>query len=237
MLPALPMLSSPRISRPGFAQILRRYAAPLPAAEVAQAYMHFEAWRIDPCVALAFGYKEHSLRWAGVAGRTKGWGNIISAALTCVRDSRSTGSDGRFARYATYADGAYDFAAYLRCRFLDRGITDLETLIAAYAPKGDGDNDPAAYAATVRRMVGLWQDQEPAPADPWAAWGDACPLPAEQRSYAIPQAWLRREAGGTSLGAAISDELHDPAAGLAVRVFQRGVIVWYADSNQTRIYE
>jgi hypothetical protein len=188
---------------------------------------------IDPAVGLAFFRHESSFGTAGVAARTKGWGNIVVAALACVgAASRRTGQDGRFAAYATWADGAHDWAAYMRCRYLERGMATVESIIPIYAPSSDG-NKPSAYIAAVRADVARWvaQGDPPAPPDPWAAWGLAYPLPETQREYGIPSAWL---ADGGRLGAALSDEIPTPWG--AARIFEDGAIVWDKTTKRTRIY-
>lgn len=234
MTDSLSPFSSPRISRAQFARVMRACNSPAAAQTEADAcYAAIADAGVDPAIALGFALKEHSLAWLGVSARTRGWGNVTTAALVGnVARVRSIGADGRFAMYASYTDGAADWAEYLYYRYHQRGIVDLAAVIAIYAPSSDG-NDPAGYAATIRRLVPMWIAQDPEPIrapDPWAAWGDAHPLPPAQRGYAIPQAWL---ADG-QLGAAESDEI--PAPWGAVRLFARGAVLWQQPTNTTKVY-
>lgn len=81
-------------------------------------------------------------------------------------------------------------------------------------------------------QLALWANRiaaQLAPVDPWAAWGTAYALPAAERGHGIPQAWL---ADG-QLGAACSEEIAIPLG--AVRLFMRGAVIWYRDTNTTKV--
>jgi len=227
-LPApLPILSSPRISAAQFAAILT--AANSPAARENgedTLYRICLDFRVDPAIALAFFLHESSLGTKSVARATKNWGNLRKSQGRATHVGPIVGSEGKgnFAWYATWADGLRDFLTLLRSAIYEgAGLKTVEAVIPKYAPSSD-NNKPAQYIAAVRRAVATWQAAK-APADPWAAWGDAYPLPVEQRGFAIPAYWLPRAA---QFGAATSDEF---TAGLspqrvALRVFERGWLLW-----------
>lgn len=82
--------------------------------------------------------------------------------------------------------------------------------------------DPAAFP-----WADFLNDLYPAP-DHWHLWGDAYPLPVEQRTYAIPEMW---HANAPWLGAATGPEVY-PDARTAFRAFAGGWIVY--DSKDDR---
>lgn len=211
-------LSSPRISPDRFTRIL--FDAPSPAAsEAAQCYAALIGFGVDPAIGLAFFQHESTFGRMGIASRTKNWGNLR-------KGGRATDEIRGFAAYSSWVDSAADWAQLIAQVYVrQRGLTTVRQALPVYAPSSDG-NVPERYADAVIRSVLRWQ----AESDPWAAWGDAYPLPAEQRGFAIPAMW--RKVGG--LGAAASDEI--PLDGGAMRVFVHGVIVWRAADDRATVY-
>lgn len=111
------------------------------------------------------------------------------------------------------------------CRRLIGRWTIPRNRVAAHrwvaVPRGR-KGDPSNWSDADMRawIAGLY----PA-ADPWAAWGAAFPLPAEQRTFGIPQAWL----ANAWLGAATSDEQR--IDGGVLRSFANGWILYSLRSN------
>lgn len=87
---------------------------------------------------------------------------------------------------------------------------------------------------TLRTWVALLYQPPPelAPTpDPWAAWGDAYPLPESQRGWGIPQLWREN----TWLGSATSYEVF-PDENTSIRTFRSGYIVYEKLANQAKVY-
>lgn len=64
------------------------------------------------------------------------------------------GSDGAFARFAT-AEQGMQAADRLLQSYARRGLVTPLSIISRWAPRGDGDNNPEEYAATVSRAMGI----------------------------------------------------------------------------------
>lgn len=62
---------------------------------------------------------------------------------------------GQFQRYATPQEGIKAADDNLLAYQTKHGIDTIEGVINRWAPKGDGNNDPQAYAATVAKAVGV----------------------------------------------------------------------------------
>jgi hypothetical protein len=205
MAPDLALLSPPRIARPAFAAVLT--AAHSPAALYADAcYAAIVAQGIDPAVGLAMFRHESGYGCAGVATKTRNWGNLRKSM------GRAHHVAEGWAWYSSWPDGAADWAALMRA-YVGRGLTTVRAAIPVYAD---------AVIVAVQR----WQAQ----AEPWAAWGAQYPLPEEQRGFAIPSRWAQ----DGDLGAATSDEI--PTAQGAARLFDRGAICWARGSDATKVF-
>lgn len=87
-----------------------------------------------------------------------------------------------------------------------------------------------AFVAQVDNLIK--RAAPPPPPDPWAAWGTAYPLPAEQRNWAIPQLW-RENAGW--LGPATSYEIY-PDPNTSIRTFRAGFIVYEKLADAAKVY-
>jgi len=79
-------------------------------------------------------------------------GNIEDSAFARSQPGY-TGSDGRFATYAT-PEAGQNAASNLLVSYSNRGINTVNGIINRWAPKSDG-NDTASYAATVARSIGV----------------------------------------------------------------------------------
>jgi hypothetical protein len=64
------------------------------------------------------------------------------------------GADGRFGQFKSMNDGI-NAADKLLQSYAERGLNTPQSIIARWAPAGDGDNNPSAYAATVARNLGV----------------------------------------------------------------------------------
>jgi hypothetical protein len=69
-----------------------------------------------------------------------------------------TGSDGQFATFATPAAGLAAADKNLVSYAKNHNINTIQGVIDRWAPKGDGANDPKAYAATVAADLGVAPD-------------------------------------------------------------------------------
>lgn len=101
-----------------------------------------------------------------------------------------TGSDGRFARFETPQQGV-EAADRLLQSYAARGLTTPIAIVSRWAPAGDGNNNPTAYANAVAQKMGVRADQPINMADPgvrqqlisaMAEMENGRPLPAMQPS-------------------------------------------------------
>ena len=67
------------------------------------------------------------------------------------------GANGRFAKFDTAEHGTAALDANL-ASYASQGVTTLNQLTAKWAPKGDGANDPVAYAKTLSQATGIDPD-------------------------------------------------------------------------------
>lgn len=129
----LQSMGSPAANEPGFAKAL---------------YDMGIEHHIDPAVALGFFYQESTCGKAGRAVANHSFGNIIG--------SGPAGSDGKFRRYHSWAEGAADWYNLID-KYNARGLTTLSQVIHTYAPSGDGNNEQH-YRQTVKAMVQKFAD-------------------------------------------------------------------------------
>lgn len=91
-------------------------------------------------------------------------------------------------------------------------------------------SDPTDFPdPTLRAWIAGLYAHAPATApvlDSWSAWGDAHPLPPEQRLFGIPQTWLTHR---DALGAAISPVEYADDGRTCMQFFAGGLIVVYRD--------
>lgn len=223
MPPASPVIAAPpRITDDLFCDTLRRAASP--AADAGPTlYATCVARGVDPAVALAFFCHESTYGTRGAARLTRNWGNLRRGPRA-YQVAPVAGSSGAFAWYHSWVDGLADFCDLLRGpRYEGAGLATVAQVVPVYAPSTDG-NAPARYVSAVEALVAGWSK-----ADPWASWGQAHPLPPEQRGYAVPRAW---QAAQPPLGPATSPEWGDGRQ--AVRFFEHGAVVWLG-GDETRI--
>ena len=220
----------PRIAPAVFHAVLTNADSPAIVDGGVRLYELILTYGLDPAAALAFFGHESRFGTKGRATANRGWGNVKRLALACVPTSRRLiePDDKDFARYASWADGLHDWCAYIRCRYIARGLITVAQIVPVYAPRSDG-NVPTAYIAAVCRDVATWQRLSqastwtPGPADVWAQWGTRYPLPSNQRHHSIPRRWFK-ECG--QLGAAQSLECYDDNSARSLQWFERGCIVW-----------
>lgn len=149
----LTFVSPPRISRAQFIRVLARAKSPA-AKEADRCYQICVDAGLDPAIALAFFRKESSYGTEGKARKTINWGNLRKGQGHQLRNA-----DG-WAWYATWADSLADWCALITSRYVGRGLSLLGPALLDYAPESDGNN-PVAYAALVRELVGIWQAEDP----------------------------------------------------------------------------
>lgn len=82
-----------------------------------------------------------------------GQGTSASAAVNNFGNIRAP--NGGFASYATPQDGVAAMAQNLTAYQDSHGINTLNGITARWAPKGDGANDPIAYANTISKLTGI----------------------------------------------------------------------------------
>lgn len=90
-------------------------------------------------------------------------------------------------------------------------------------PKGRKD-DPRGFP------MQKFLDEVFAPEDPWALWGDEFPLPVAQRSWLIPQTWLKNQ----WLGQALCFEDY-PEPNTSVQMFENGTLIYRKPNNKVYI--
>lgn len=221
------LISTKRITRSLFVGILER--AKSPAAPVAaDCYDICLSYGLDPAIALAFFQHESTYGKAGRAVTTLNWGNLRKGKRAYKH------ADG-FAHYRDWRESLRDWCdLMLGPIYIGAGRTTVRSVIPIYAPSSD-NNTPERYIQAVINAVYAWSQAIPLPEpppppaapDPWLRWGDAYPLPPEQRGFGIPQLWL---ANAPWLGAATSEELRGDGR-TRVRFFIGGWIVYEADNG------
>lgn len=148
----LTVQAAPRISADVFARVLDR--AKSPAAADATALYRIPLGRgLDPAIALAFFAHESTYGTAGVAVRSRNWGNLR-------RGPRALYVANGFAYYAHWADSLSDWADLIADTYVARlGLTTVSAILARYAPSSDG-NAPARYAKIVNALIAQWQAED-----------------------------------------------------------------------------
>lgn len=149
---SLALINPPRISREMFDQVLRE--AHSPVAEVArECYDIIQAYGLDPAVALAFFRHESSYGKAGVAARSKNWGNLR-------RGGRAREVIGGFAYYDDWRESLRDWCDLIRHRYIEElGLDTVAKILYRYAPPSE--NDTALYVARVEGYVHEWAARDP----------------------------------------------------------------------------
>lgn len=150
----LAFLAPPRVSRAGFCAILSAAASPA-AGEGGACYDAFLSYGLDPAIALAFFRHESTYGTAGVARRTRNWGNLRKG------QGHEAHTLAGWAWYRRWVDGARDWAALIARAYVPRGWDTVEAAIPHYAPASD-NNAPARYIAAVRADVARWAARSPA---------------------------------------------------------------------------
>jgi hypothetical protein len=150
--PLLPLtfLHAPRITPVRFARAL--HDAHSPAINATTLYLICVNAGIDPAVALAFFQHESSYGTDGAAVHTRNWGNMRRG------EGRQAKESGGWAWYITWEASLTDWCAYIKRRYVERGLTTVEQAIPIYAPSSD-HNKPDRYIAAVRASVAQWQQE------------------------------------------------------------------------------
>jgi hypothetical protein len=146
----LTFLHAPRITPARFARAL--HDAHSPAINHASLYLICVNAGIDPAVALALFQHESSFGTQGVARDTRNWGNMRHGEGHQIKES------GGWAWYASWEASLTDWCAYIKRRYVQRGLTTVEQVIPIYAPSSD-HNKPDRYIAAVRASVAQWQQE------------------------------------------------------------------------------
>lgn len=90
-------------------------------------------------------------------------GGINDGAFAKTQPGYS-GANGRFASFNSLQDGINAQKALLGS-YVKRGINTPLAIASRWAPKGDGGNDPAAYARNIAQQMGIGVNDKITPAD------------------------------------------------------------------------
>ena len=132
---------------------VQRIVARTPLSSLATVIYQFGQQRqIDPAFALAIWTHESSLDTAGASVRNKNPGNLICAAAA---HPPATGCSGRWAVYPDLVAAIADWYRYIAVRYVQRGLTTVETILPIYAPPSE--NDTQGYIAQVKRLMQQWR--------------------------------------------------------------------------------
>lgn len=108
---------------------------------------------IDPAVAVGFFLQESTCGRYGRGHENKSLGNIKGVS------PESGMSDGTFRRYATWAEGARDWARLIDESYVQkRGLQTLSQVVSVYAPSSDGNNE-RGYVSLVKGVVENFKKQ------------------------------------------------------------------------------
>lgn len=139
---------APTVDAATIARVLRGYGSPaVGAAETI--YRLGVEYGIDPAYCLAFFIHESTAGTAGVARVTKSVGNI--------RHTPGYRNYEGYRHYDSWEEGIEDWYKLISDLYIDGwGLTTVDAIIPVYAPSSDGNN-PAGYAATVKKLVAGWR--------------------------------------------------------------------------------
>jgi len=146
------LINPPRISPQKFAEVL--HEAHSPTADVAaECYEIVQGYGLDPALALAFFRHESSYGKAGVAARSKNWGNLR-------KGKRAREVVGGFAYYDDWRESLRDWCELLRYTYIEKwGLDTVAKVLYRYAPPSE--NDTPRYVARVEGYVQDWAAQDP----------------------------------------------------------------------------
>lgn len=148
-----PILAAPRIRLATFAAVLERASSPA-AAEAGEAWAAALEYGVDPAVLLAVFRRESGYGRAGVAVRSRSWGNL--------RTSPHYPSTGGFVHYPSWAAGGRDTARLLRIYGLNRirpgrDTSTVRTMPHVWAPTADG-NAPELYGRALVAYINEYRN-------------------------------------------------------------------------------
>lgn len=147
----------PDLTLDQFSRILRDAQSPA-TPEATHIYAALKSTGVRPAVWLAFGRVESKLGREGIVAQfdTKNMGNVRSPESAALGTTIDT-PRGRFAKYATWADGAYDWGKRLTGpKYAGAGLLTVRQVLPKYAPSGDQGNSPTAYIAAVLTSIEQW---------------------------------------------------------------------------------
>lgn len=155
----LEVLGPPRISERQFVTVLSRENPGLtPSASAI--YHLIKDTGVDPAIGLAFFAHESSYGREGICKTfgTKNWGNVRTAHSPALASgSTAAGGRGPFATYASWENGAKDWALRIKEAYVGaRGLRTVEAITPVYAPATD-NNNPGSYARKVGELVKSYQ--------------------------------------------------------------------------------
>jgi len=168
-------IGQPTISVAAFTDILVQANSPA-ALSAEQCYKAIADQGVDPAFALAIFAHESQFGKEGVASRTHNWGNLRAGAYDDYTRDGWAWYEGGDAWIRSAKDCARQLVRYSQnltpglkyCGHLDH-LTP-ENIFWHWAPTGDGDNKPNAYAVAVRALVNNWRERyAELPPDPWEA--------------------------------------------------------------------
>lgn len=125
---------------------MRREEWPISAFPV-DYYDRIVKWRVDPVGVLAIFWHESNFGAKGVAVQTHSWGNMRNPPVGDIPYTLYATPNGQYLAFDNWLDGCEATAAHIaQAGYF--GLT-VEEFFQKWAPKGDGGNDPEAYAASV----------------------------------------------------------------------------------------
>ncbi len=140
---------APTVDAATIARVLRGYGSPAVGAAETMYRLGVE-YGIDPAYCLAFFIHESTAGTAGVARVTKSVGNI--------RHTPGYRNYEGYRHYDSWEEGIEDWYKLISGLYIDGwGLTTVDAIIPVYAPSSDGNN-PAGYAATVKKLVAGWRN-------------------------------------------------------------------------------
>jgi hypothetical protein len=144
----LAVVRAPSIDVATIRRVLQQYGSPA-AGEAQTIYDLGEQYGLDPAICLAFFVVESAAGTKGMATETRSLGNI--------RATPGYVNHRGYRKYATWREGIEDWYRLIARLYVGEwGLTTVEAIVPVYAPAAD-NNDPARYAATVRRLVTEWR--------------------------------------------------------------------------------
>ncbi len=235
VLPAYPIKGAPDIGQKIWAQKL---APIMGAAEAQSCYQAAVGRGFRPGPLLAMIGAESSFGIAGVATKTKSWGNTRTPIDKSRLSPEIATADG-WPIYSSWEASLLDVMDRLEHPskpYLSIGNEDLTTIRMVWAPYGDSTNDPLASSYKQLGWIAEWITLDawapaPSPIDP------ATPQGTYPVSSVFLEAWLK--SGGIwqpnqlTPGYALSQRFLGKEDGLSHQIFERSIARQEADGKIT----